>query len=216
MNRKTAAVLLCLPLLLGGCDAFFTNVFEGLAPLKVPSASELGSLPMPELERLAEDPDFFAALAADPEKLDAVKTSLFAKFDVIADTPEEQRAAALYAEVLLKTSGVFGVLADDAFSALSGVLDQFETAAGSEYPGLAASLALDLFDGRTPTLAVIQGMLDALSEAWSAYRAIGDGLAVGAALDSSLNAGDMLVFAALGALLDGVAVTGGESCGPDL
>ena len=208
MKRTLPALILAPILLLGGCDAFFTNVFEGLYDLKVPSSAELQTLPLADLERLAEDPQFFDALAGDPSKEQAVLDNLAPRFsDGTAETPEEQRAAALYAEVMLRTSGAFDILSGNSFSALQNTLDQFELADESEYPDLVASLVLDLFDGKTPDVTEIREMLTSLSEAWTAYEAIGTGLAAGAPLDSSLNAGDMLVFAAGGAVVRGATVT---------
>ncbi len=208
MRGKLPVLILAPLLLLGGCDAFFTNVFEGMYTLEVPSQAELLTLPLSDLERLAEDPQFFDALAGDPAKEQAVLDNLAPQFvDGTADTPEEQKAAALYAEVLLRTSGTFDILGGGSFSALADTLDQFELAAEAEYPNLISSLVMDLFDGRTPDLAEIDTMLTSLGDAWSAYQAIGAGLAGGASLDPSLNAGDMLVFAAVGAVVQGAVVT---------
>lgn len=208
MRGKLPALILAPLILLGGCDAFFTNVFEGLYTLEVPSAAELGTLPVSDLERLAEDDQFFEELAGNDEKEQAVLDNLEARFnDGTANDPEEQRAAALYAEVLIRTSGAFDVLGDDSISAMENILDQFELAAESEYPDLAASLVLDLFDGRTPDVAEIGVMLTALTDAWGAYQAIGAGLAAGASLDPDLNAGEILQFAAVGAVVQGAAVT---------
>lgn len=211
MRRMLPVLILAPLLLLGGCDAFFTNVFEGLYTLEVPSAAELGTLPVSDLERLAEDDQFFEELAGDPAKEDAVLENLDNYFgpegDGTVDTPEEQRAAALHAEVLLRTSGAFDILSGNSFSALQNTLDQFELAAESEYPNLIASLVLDLFDGRTPDVAEIGVMLTALTDAWAAYQAIGAGLDAGASLDPDLNAGEILQFAAVGAVVQGAAVT---------
>ena len=207
MRRMLPVLILAPLLLLGGCDAFFTNVFEGMYKLEVPSSAELLTLPLSDLERLAEDDQFFEELAEDSDKLDAVTLNLDGQFDASADTPEEQRAAALYAEVLLRTSGAFDILSGNSFSALQNTLDQFELAAESEYPNLIASLVLDLFEGRTPDVAEIGVMLTALTDAWVAYQAIGAGLDAGASLDPDLNAGEILQFAAVGAVVQGAEVT---------
>lgn len=200
--RRTLPALLLLPLmLLGGCDAFFTNVFEGMYTLKVPGASELQTLPLSDLERLAEDPAFFDALAGDYEKEQAVLDNLEARFnDGTANDPEEQRAAALYAEVLLRTSGADRVVAGLAgYLASADGFDQLETNPGPELA--------ELFGASLPTLAEIEAMVTALNLAWDAYAAIGAGLTT-APLDDSLNAGDIAFGAALAAALQGVTLTG--------
>ncbi len=204
MRGKLPVLILAPLLLLGGYDAFFTNVFAGLAPLEVPSSAELQTLPLSDLERLAEDPQFFEELAGDSAKEDAVLENLDDYFgpegDGMVDTPEEQRATALYAEVLLRTSG-----ADRIVSGLAGYLasadgfDQFESDPGS-------ALA-DLFGESLPTLEEIEAMVAALNSAWNAYAAIGAGLDT-APLDDSLNAGDIAFGAALAAALQGVTLTG--------
>jgi len=201
-------VLILAPLLLlGGCDAFFTNVFEGLYTLEVPSAAELGTLPVSDLERLAEDDQFFEELAGDPAKEDAVLENLDNYFgpegDGTVDTPEEQRAAALYAEVLLRTSGADRVVAGLAgYLASADGFDQLETNPGPELA--------ELFGESLRTLAEIEAMVAALDAAWDAYAAIGAGLAT-SPLDESLNAGDIAFGAALAAALKGVTVTSGQT-----
>jgi len=204
MRRTLPALFLVSLLLLGGCDVFFTNVFEGLYDLKVPSSSELQTLPLADLERLAEDPDFFDALAADPAKEQAVLDNLAPQFsDGTADTPEEQRAAALYAEVLLRTSGADEIAAGLASFAAGDGFDELENG------DIGAALA-DLFGDSLPTLAEVEDMVEALDRAWDAYAAIGAGLGT-APLDESLNAGDLAFNAALAAALQGVTVTSGQS-----
>lgn len=201
MKRKLPALILAPFLLLGGCDAFFSNVFEGLYTLDVPSSAELLTLPLSDMERLAEDPQFFDALSADSEKLDVVKMNLSGQYDATADTPEEQRAAALYAEVVLRTSGADRIVAGLAgYLASADGFDQFELDPG-------AALA-DLFGESFPTLEEIEAMVAALNSAWNAYAAIGAGLDT-APLDDSLNAGDLAFNAALAAALQGVSVTTG-------
>jgi hypothetical protein len=201
MRGKLPALILAPLLLLGGCDAFFSNVFEGLYTLEVPGAAELETLPVSDLERLAEDPAFFDALAGDSVKEAAVLDNLedyFNPGDGTVDSPEEQRAAALYAEVLIRTSG-----ADRIVAGLAGYLAgadgfvQFESDPG---PALA-----ELFGESLPTLAEIEAMVTALDAAWVAYAAIGDGLG-SAPLDESLNAGDLAFGAALAAALKGVSL----------
>jgi len=202
MSRKLAVIFLVPLLLLGGCDAFFDNVFEGLYTLEVPSAAELGTMAVADLERLAEDPDFFEALSADPAKEQAVLDNLAPQFsDGTADTPEEQRAAALYAEVLLRTSGADGIVAGLAgYLASADGFAQFDTDPSAALSGL--------FGQSLPTLAEIEAMVTALDRAWDAYEAIGAGLGT-APLDESLNAGDLAFNAALAAALQGVTVTSG-------
>ena len=194
---KLGAVAFVAVAFLSGCDIMFTNVFEKLAPLKVPSASELSTLSTDEIQRLAEDPDFFDQLADDPAKQAAVLDNLDDKFsDGTADTPEEQKAAALYAEIQLKTSG-----ADDVIARLIGVLtggdgfDQLDTD-----PSV---LLADLFEESLPTPEEIQAMVTALHNSWAAYNAIGAGLGT-SSLDESLNAGDIAMSAALAAALEGI------------
>lgn len=202
MRGTLPALVLAPLLLLGGCDAFFTNVFEGLAPLEVPSASELETLPVSDLERLAEDDRFFEELAADSAKETAVLDNPDDQFDPTGvdpvDTPEEQRAAALYAEVLIRTSGADRIVADLAgYLAEADGFDQFESDPGPELA--------ELFGESLPTLAEIEDMVAALDAAWDAYAAIGDGLG-SAPLDESLNAGDLAFNAALAAALQGVSL----------
>ncbi len=206
MRGKLPALILAPLLLLGGCDAFFTNVFAGLAPLEVPSAAELGTLPVSDLERLAEDDQFFEELAGDPAKEAAVLDNLDDRFDPTgsdpADTPEEQKAAALYAEVLLRTSGADTIVAGLANFAAEDGFDELESG------DIGAALA-GLFGESLPTLAEIEAMVAALDLAWDAYAAIGEGIPGGVGLDSSLNAGDLAFNAALAAALQGVSVTSG-------
>lgn len=208
MRGKLPALILAPLLLLGGCDAFFTNVFEGLYTLEVPSAAELGTLPVSDLERLAEDDQFFEELAGDPAKEAAVLDNLDDRFDPTgsdpADTPEEQKAAALYAEVLIRTSGADTIVAGLANFAAEDGFDELESG------DIGAALA-DLFGESLPTLAEIEAMVAALDSAWDAYAAIGEGIPGGVGLDSSLNAGDLAFNAALAAALQGVTVTSGQS-----
>ncbi len=204
--RRTLPVLILAPLLLlGGCDAFFSNVFEGLYKLEVPSAAELGTLPVSDLERLAEDDQFFEELAGDPAKEQAVLDNLEPRFnDGTANDPEEQRAAALYAEVLNRTSGADRVVAGLAgYLASADGFDQLELDPG-------AALA-ELFGETLPTLAEIEAMVAALDTAWDAYAAIGAGIPAGVGLDPSLNAGDLAFGAALAAALKDVTITSGQT-----
>lgn len=207
MRGKLPALILAPLLLLGGCDAFFTNVFEGLYTLEVPSAAELGTLPVSDLERLAEDDQFFEELAGDPAKEAAVLDNLedyFNPGDGTVDSPEEQRAAALYAEVLIRTSGADTIVAGLANFAAEDGFDELESG------DIGAALA-DLFGESLPTLEEIEAMVAALDSAWDAYAAIGEGIPGGVGLDSSLNAGDLAFNAALAAALQGVTVTSGQS-----
>lgn len=222
MKSKLTGFVLAALLLAGlsGCDAMFTNVFEKLAPLKTLSTSDLESMSVDEIEKYAEDDDFYNQLAEDPAKLDAVLTNLEGQFDETADTAEEQKAAALYAEILLKTSGAFDVVNNLVEATLSGALEDLVNAADTGTPDeLAAAmedLITELFGGQAPTQAEVLNMVDALADSWTAYQAIGAGLAGGAELDGSLNAGDMAFCAVVGAFMSGVEITDGSSNPVDL
>jgi len=110
--RGGKAVLLVAALLglLGGCSAFFeTNLYSALAPAPTPKASDYEGTG--GLDRLAADLGsdvVVKALSSDPSTIAAIQKYLADTYGVLTgplSSAEAQRAATLYSDLALKTSG---------------------------------------------------------------------------------------------------------------
>ena len=109
--RGGKALLLVAALLgMGGCSAFFdTNLYSAFAPAPTPKASDYEGTG--GLDRLAADLGSDAvvkALSGDPTTTAAIQKYLADTYGVLTgplSTADAQRAATLYSDLALKTSG---------------------------------------------------------------------------------------------------------------
>jgi len=202
MKRWTLRLALLSASLLASCDAFFeTNPFKdaGLGQLKVPSASSLSSASLSELESYAESSAFFEELKDNADKQDAVVANLEDQYATSSDPATVQGAAALCAEVLLKTSG--------AFDLVNGVFAAADEIAGIDFDAMSSTDITTFVEAALPAEiledeASFKEAILALLRADEAYDALGtsigaDGLS---GVDPTLSVQGAIVAA----LVDGV------------
>ncbi len=179
---------------LGGCAQLFEfNLFSALDGVRLPDKASLEAMPTGEaldyLEEQLSSPKFTDALVNDPDALGDV-TAYLDEARGNADTPEEQRATVLYADLKLKTTGgeevvnnVTSLLTGDIgnlnFSDQTSVEDFLSSIMGTIIPP-------DLLDSR----AAFDELLTGFQDAWGAYDQLGANLPANPPPDS-INMGDV-------------------------
>lgn len=171
MPRVKSAVLLVLPLvILAGCSALFDfNLYKdlGLDPVAAPRASDYAGAG--GLDKLAADLGSAAiidALAADGAAKAALVTFLQGQITVPVDTPAEQQASILLADLELKTTSGEEFVNNIVTVALGGVTGTIQDLLNSTIPAEAKA-----------DPATYAAMVNALLAANDAYLALGAGIA---------------------------------------
>lgn len=211
---KRTAVLFVLvvaaALVLSGCPNMFTmNLFAGLAGPQQPDVSKLREMPEEEaIQRLSEDatsPQFYENLSNDEAQGGTAKEELLGYLEEVytgdddgdgapdpPDSPEEQKAALLAADVHLKTTDGDKVV-DNVINTVFTLMDQGSAEDDGEHDDGSATdggteedpvkeaqdVMKSLFqkeDGSDPSPEEFTKTLDALAKAADAYKAFGSSL----------------------------------------
>ena len=191
--------LLCLLLLtaLGGCAEFFSfNLLQSLDAVPLPSPEELAAMPEGEvldyLSRELGSPAFVERLVEDPAVYAAVEGILDgAMSDPAADAESRKRAAALFADLKLESSGALEVV-NNVAQLLGQDLGGLSFAASGE--------VLDFLEDLVPQIipeealgsrVVFDGLLTGFQEAWQGYAVFGEELGEDPAVPEAVNLGDV-------------------------
>jgi hypothetical protein len=184
MTRLKVTTLLIAPLiLLAGCSAFFGfNAFSGVDKPAVPTLSDYTGAG--GLSKLANDLNSkakTAAIASDPAMVQQLEAWLQTQFGTMS-TPEEQQAAALYADLNLKTTPG------------ADLVKQVVVAINVSPPTgtLASILASILPPGCTASEAVFTSMVNGLLNAEAAYAVLGASISPTPPGPPGLNMGDIV------------------------
>jgi len=205
MKRSTLGIIAAgvASLCLSSCDAFFeTNLFKeaGLGQVELPSASELSTMSVSEIEDISDSPEFYDQLADDSSKKAAVSGNLQTQYQTSSDPETIQSAAALYAEIQLKTT--------DGFDVVNGIFDAVSQMASVDFDAMSSSDITTLVEAALPAGILsdetrFKEAIVALLAAGDAYDALG--ASIGASgLASGVDATTFVQAAVLAELVDGV------------
>jgi hypothetical protein len=185
---KVTALLVAPLILLAGCSAFFGfNAFSSLDKPAPPSLSDYtGAGGLSKLANDLNSKAMVAAMSSDPTLVGQLAAYLQTQFGTMS-TPDEQQAAALYADLNLKTTPG----ADLVKQVVAAVL--VSPPAGT----LASILASILPPGSTANETVFTSMVDGLLNAETAYILLGNSLSGTPPGPPGLNMGDIVEKAAV-------------------
>ncbi|HTX74043.1 MAG TPA: hypothetical protein VMC79_14535 [Rectinemataceae bacterium] len=198
-------------LLFSSCDQFFSlNLFQkaGLGQQKTPSAADLASMSVSDLENLADSPSFYTDLSDDSAKKNAVLDNLSAAYGDVSNSADEiQSAAALYAQVQLNTTDGQAVVNGVVSAALSTDLGSLDGTNIIDF--LKASLPSDVLADSTG--AKFRAAVSSLIDSKPAYDALGASIVAngGTTTLSPAAIGDAAQGAMLSYVLNGTSTSGG-------
>jgi len=201
-SSRIATLALASIFLLGSCDAILGfNLFEGMV-----QAGVVGNIEKAETadDYMAEsDADNFIEALEEAGKVEEAVAALEDVYDPDGDpdtpppgdTAGAQEAAAVAAEILIYTTPA-GVVVDNIIEAIAGdpaALDVEDPAAL-----IGAIIPPEISGDPIAFEETILGFLDA----WEAYAALGASITDGSLATDEVQAGDLIIAAAIGAALD--------------
>jgi hypothetical protein len=181
MRRGWAVALpLAVALLLAGCEGLFElNLFSGLQSVQLPDLQALQEMgedsALDYLEKELASPTFVAALGRDAQALADVRAYLDG-LRANTSTDNGKRAAILYAELYLQTTGGARLVNNAAALLLGGIDGAAFQDAGALEGFLESHLAELVPPEALSSKEAFEAMLDGFSEAWNAYDAFGSSL----------------------------------------
>lgn len=197
-RMKVPALLVLTLIILAGCPAFFDfNVFESLDTPPAPKLSDYQGLD--GLAKLADDlssPAVVARLKDDPTVTAQIESYLLSTYGVTTpplDSPEKRTAAALYSDLLLKTTSgdelVNNIVSAIVMSPPTGTIASI----------ISSIIPTDVADNETKFTAMVNGLLAANV----AYLTLGAGIHV-YGVPPGMNMGDIAQKAAVAFLMQAV------------
>jgi hypothetical protein len=189
--------LLLLPLLLlGGCAQLFEfNLFQSLDPVPLPTQEELAAMSEGEaLNYLGEElasPVFVEKLLEDEAAFASVEDYLEATMAGSAEPDNRMRAAVLYADLHLVTSG-----ADEAVNNVAALLQQdpgsLDFADEAAVVDFLQALLPDIIPAEAlASRQAFDELLSGFQAAWDGYQVFGNGLGADPAVPEGVNLGDV-------------------------
>ena len=202
MARVRVTLLIAVLLSLAGCSALLDfNAFKSLDTPPAPKASDYeGPGGLAKLSKDLSSAAVVDKLKADPTTTGQVETYLFTTYDIatfgdpLTATPDQQTAAALYADLYLATTSG-DHLVNNAVTALISM------PSGSDIKTLISEIIpADVIHDQ----AAFEAMVDGLLKAKVAYEHLGASLALPGVPPAGMNMGDVAQKAAVAYLMDAV------------